>query len=169
VDGDGEGIELAPRDRRALWSWVPGAVAMLGLAFGAFDVFVVRPEMQAVASSGRPVVGEVLSVAHGIPGQSARAVVPQLNHGTIGVLDAEIGWQIVDGGAEGRLGERVPLLCSTPLHRCERAARVAAYTAAWSVTPGVIRALALLALAAAMALIVRRRPAWLSPRARPSL
>jgi hypothetical protein len=157
VDDEGGADELTPRDRRALWSWVPWAVAALGFAFAAFDVFFVRPEMLELAASGRAVTGEVLSVSRGLPGQSVRAISPRLNGGVVGVMDPELGWQAVDAGGVGHVGERVPVLCSMPLRRCERAARVAAYERTWPPPPGVARGLALLVFAAVTALVMQRR------------
>ena len=130
----------------------PVLLAGLALAFGIYDAFVVRPAMVSYAATGRRATGTVLSSVGGNKNGSRRASA------AIGVDDAALGWQLVDGNGGEAVGDRVELLCSTPVGRCETAARVSAYVNGWPFSAGMIRAGVLLSVAALAAFLTRRRP-----------
>jgi hypothetical protein len=138
--------------RRIFGGWLPVLLAVLALAFAGFDAFVVRPAMVSLAATGRKATGTVLSSG------GATRIAFRRASSAIGVDDAELGWQLVDGAAGERVGARVAVLCSTPAGRCEPAARVSSYVARWPLSAGMIRAAALLSLAVIGAVVTRRRP-----------
>jgi hypothetical protein len=123
--------------------------AVLGLGFGAFDALAVRPEMLALARTGRRQTGTVIDTAGRV-----KAVPPRRARWTIAVDDPELGPQLVDGDGAVGAGGRVDVLCSTPARRCERQSLVAAYER-WPRTPNMARA-AVLFLAGAVATRVTR-------------
>jgi hypothetical protein len=130
--------------------WLAVALALAGLGFGAFDAFAVRPEMSSFARTARRETGTVVA-----SGGSAKSASPRRGAWSVAVDDPELGPQLADGGGGAAEGARVAVLCSTPAHRCETLARVAAYER-WPLVPGMARAAALLAGAAVMAVFTRR-------------
>jgi hypothetical protein len=138
--------------RRIFRGWLPVLLVILALGFAGFDSFVVRPAMVSLAATGRKVTGTVLSSG------GATRIAFRRASSAIGVDDAELGWQLVDGPGGESVGARVAVLCSTPAGCCEPAARVSSYVARWPLSAGMIRAAALLSLAIIGAVVTRRRP-----------
>jgi hypothetical protein len=110
-----------------------GAVLLgvFGLGALAFEMFFVRPEMLRISIEGRRVVGEVILSA---PSGEKAFRYRLRRRSTIGVLDPQLGWQVVEAYGPRPVGERVPLLCATGMRRCAIERDVSAQLSMWPVT-----------------------------------
>jgi hypothetical protein len=133
-----------------------GAVLLgvFGLGALAFEMFFVRPEMLRISTEGRRVVGEVILSAPSGDRPYGRRFLRRVS--TIGVLDPQLGWQVVDVYGRRPVGERVPLLCATGMRRCAIEADVSAHRSMWPVTTLNIVGVAGVAIAVVWANSLRR-------------
>jgi hypothetical protein len=130
-------------------------LAGIGIAMGAFYLFVTRPEAVRFSQQGRRVLGNVVLSSGSRYGHAGGR--SDKNYCTIGVDDPEIGWQVVQGYGRRPVGEAVALLCLTSARRCMTAEQVSDDLVVWSPTSRVSIAVGTIVLAGVFGLASRRR------------
>ena len=104
----------------------------LGLVRLGVEVASHRTNLALIATA-RTVTGEVLSIGpHGGKG------VPSVPSALVGVLDPELGWQVLSAHGDLKPGDHVRLLCTTALARCAVAQDIADNLSAWPFTSAMI-------------------------------
>jgi hypothetical protein len=139
---------------RAIGPALPLLLAGVGVVMVAFHFVVVRSQAMEFSRQGRRVIGNVVlsgGAKYGHDGGRS-----DRSYCTIGVNDAEIGWQAVQSYGRRPVGEAVSLLCLTSARRCMTAEQAAADLAVWPPNATLLMAAAAFVLAAASGLALRR-------------
>lgn len=94
----------------------PACLLLFAVLCGAFDWFVIRQRMVQMSAQGRRQIGQVVASTSQL--EDHDRMQPGKPTSVIEVHDPEIGAQLVEQPGRRPLGQRVPVLCATPLGRC---------------------------------------------------
>ena len=151
---------MTPAVRFAAGSTLALALLVLGGARLAIELGIDHPQALRFAHEGRSAVGTVFT-------NRARSQAGKWGSSTVvEVTDAELGWQSVRTAEAHVVGDRVPLVCLTPLRRCAVASEVNAQVARWPLTSGILMSAACVILSSVFFFGSRRRRTESPPRRR---